>query len=260
MALTSGLRSQEFSKEFPHMVSILYSSKHLCSGSLLTEKAVITTAHCCNHISDDLNLAKVSAGSDIPNVENSYISDLSKSYWTSKGWKNHNSSLSSWTQHELCVLILDDSLPTSNSKDVIAPIAYEQDLSLPRMGDKCQVSGWKNANSKLIHWNVTIVDDSLCGDAFEKYNATENLGCAQGEEGVGQCFGDENTPIICNGKLSGVLIQCDNRLAAFTRLAPHKEFIAERIKDNVGDNAKKNHLAALLISSLIPVALSLLVN
>ena len=50
------------------------------------------------------------------------------------------------------------------------------------MGDKCQVSGWKNANSKLIHWNVTIVDDSLCGDAFEKYNATENLGCAQGEE------------------------------------------------------------------------------
>ena len=90
----------------------------MCSGSLLTEKAVITTAHCCNHISDDLNLAKVSTGSDIPNVENSYISDLSKSYWTSKGWKNHNSSLSSWTQHELCVLILDDSLPTSNSKDV----------------------------------------------------------------------------------------------------------------------------------------------
>ena len=64
----------------------------------------------------------------------------------------------------------------------LAPIAYEQDLSLPRLGDKCQVSGWKNANSKLIHWNVTIVDDSLCGDAFEKYNATENLGCAQGEE------------------------------------------------------------------------------
>ena len=94
----------------------------MCSGGLLTEKAVITAAHCCNRISDDFNLAKVSAGSDIPNVENSYISDLSKSYWT-RGWQNHSSS--SWTQHELCVLILDDSLPTNNNEDVIGKIIFD---------------------------------------------------------------------------------------------------------------------------------------
>ena len=86
----------------------------------------------------------------------------------------------------------------------LAPIAYEQDLSLPRMGDKCQVSGWKNANSKLIHWNVTIVDDSLCGDTFEKYNVTENLGCAQGEE---VCYVLLHNELKC-GKKSILAIQC----------------------------------------------------
>ena len=44
------------------------------------------------------------------------------------------------------------------------------------------------------------------------------------------------------------------------RVAPHHEFIRERIKDNIGDDAKQNNLAAFLISSLIPLALSLLVN
>ena len=41
------------------------------------------------------------------------------------------------------------------------------------------------------------------------------------------------------------------------RVAPYKEFVHEFMKDNVADTS---NLAAFLISSLIPLALSLLVN
>ena len=204
----------------------MHSSNHLCGGGLLTEKTVLTAAHCCDRISD-LNSAKVSAGSDI--LDHNLISDLSKIHILYPDFELHNntsqdlknSHATFWT-HDLCVLILDHHLPRN---EYIAPIEYEQNINLPKLGEKCQVPGW-NYNR-----NITIVDDSICSEVFEKYNINKpeqaNLGCAQGEDNV-QCFGDESTPIVCNGKLSGVLIHCDNRLAAFTRyvqcVSPRGEF------------------------------------
>ena len=104
-------------------VSILYSSNHICGGGLISDKAVLTTAYCCDLIID-LNLAKVSVGSEVPISEDddqNIVSELSKinSFPDFLLPVSKSSNYSS----DLCLLILDHDMPNN---DLIAPIGDEQ--------------------------------------------------------------------------------------------------------------------------------------
>ena len=103
-------------------VSILYSSNHICGGGLISDKAVLTTAYCCDLIID-LNLAKVSVGSEVPISEDddqNIVSELSKinSFPDFLLPVSKSSNYSS----DLCLLILDHDMPNN---DLIAPIGDE---------------------------------------------------------------------------------------------------------------------------------------
>ena len=121
------------------------------------------------------------------------------------------------------------------------PLDYEDNLILPRIGEHCSVPGWKNSQSTLKEFQATIVEDVICNNMFTHYNVTKNTGCAQGEvcnvfckyllstkstsylkslkifKKNYECFEDQSTPLICDGKISGLLIDCDKDIVAFTR-------------------------------------------
>ena len=205
----------------------------------------------------DLNLAKVSVGSEVPISEEddqNIVSELSKinSFPDFLLPVSKSSNYSS----DLCLLILDHDMPNN---DLIAPIGdrhddinldkkwflilfssdYEDNLILPRIGEHCTVPGWKNSHSTLREFRATIVEDVICNDMFTYYNVTKNTGCAQGEvcnvityfqqnkyrilkslkffKKNYECFEDQSTPIICDGKISGLVIDCHKDVIAFTR-------------------------------------------
>lgn len=134
----------------------MYLNQHLCGGSLIARKAVVTNAKCCQQIQVKEN-ARVAAGSLKPFSEEAHVRDVV-----------HNSSYN----HDICILILEEQLPQNH---VISTVKTSSLYSLQQKQKKaCTVIGW-NSKIQLTFENVT---------ANPCYNASKML-CAQSQ--VSEC-------------------------------------------------------------------------
>lgn len=112
----------------------MYRHQHICGGSLIARKAVVTNAKCCQQIEVKEN-ARVSAGSLKPFSEEAHVRDVVQ----------HNSSYN----HDICILILEEQLPQNQ---VISTVKTSSLYTLQHTD--CTVIGW-NANVQLAFENVT---------------------------------------------------------------------------------------------------------
>ncbi|XP_055371990.1 trypsin alpha-3-like [Condylostylus longicornis] len=193
-------------EDFPFLVSISVQVPrtvirlHLCGGSIITQNAVLTAAHCTNYSKKIIQTFKVRAGS---------------SYWARDGilvnvekiiQHYHFDSLT--YENDIAILILSSILPFSK---YISPISLATQLR--PSGTYGSVMGWGLKNERGISpsqifniVDIPLIDLKQCQNIYYTSNLEKGVICAGYlSGGKDACNMDSGGPLIENGELIGII-------------------------------------------------------
>ncbi|KAG5668748.1 hypothetical protein PVAND_016675 [Polypedilum vanderplanki] len=180
-------------EKYPYIVSLekINNPYYRCAGSLISEKHVLTAAHC------------------VYGVSKSKITVRVNSTFYGKGGKVI--SLKKIKIHPRYDLITDDYdiavLELSENVN-IRPIRLRR-TKPPKSGSSAKVAGWGETSfqgrvsNELLDATVFIVDKRVCRKAYG-YAITTRMLCANGD-GKDSCQGDSGAPLIQNDVQIGVV-------------------------------------------------------
>uniref|UniRef100_A0A5S6Q8N3 Peptidase S1 domain-containing protein n=1 Tax=Trichuris muris TaxID=70415 RepID=A0A5S6Q8N3_TRIMR len=177
----------------PWTIALMYKGRFFCGGSLVSDRFVVTAAHC---------------------VANARLqpTDLEVAYGNNEWNKGRRIKVAKATIHPLFrtsrrpsydAALLKLAGSTNQSGESITPICLPE--SAPAVGQECYVAGWgrigedKSVSSTLQEVVVPIYNTNTCNDASH-YNGLvdPSMFCAGYEEGSKDaCQGDSGGPLIC---------------------------------------------------------------
>ncbi|XP_017791856.1 PREDICTED: trypsin-1-like [Habropoda laboriosa] len=195
-------------QQFPYQVSLRrsYSERHFCGGSLITDRHVLTAAHCM--FIDQAQIQPWSITVVAGEIK------LNESTWSGQKRGVDKIYVHPRFDHETLhndhtVLVLHAKFIMTASVNTV-PLA----TSPPVPGTMCQLSGWGHPDedaievtNDLMYIDLPLLDTVTCRTLLE--NVTELLSgsfCAGYVEGqMDACQGDSGGGMICNGVLTGVV-------------------------------------------------------
>ncbi|KAG6923740.1 transmembrane protease, serine 9, partial [Chelydra serpentina] len=223
--------------EFPWQVSLRENNEHFCGATILTEKWLVSAAHCFNEFQD-------------PAVWAAYMGSISLSGSDSSTVKAgvgriipHPSYNTDTADFDVAVLELDSPVPFNK---------YIQPACLPGPGHrfpagrKCLISGWGYLKEDFLvkpetlqKATVELLEQGLCASLYS-HTLTDRMMCAGYLEGkVDSCQGDSGGPLVCeepSGKffLAGIVswgIGCAEakRPGVYARVTQLRDWILDAI-------------------------------
>ncbi|XP_026515487.1 transmembrane protease serine 9 [Terrapene carolina triunguis] len=223
--------------EFPWQVSLRENNEHFCGATILTEKWLVSAAHCFNEFQD-------------PAVWVAYMGTISLSGSDSSTVKAgvgriipHPSYNTDTADFDVAVLELDSPVPFNK---------YIQPACLPGPGHhfpagrKCLISGWGYLKEDFLvkpetlqKATVELLDQALCASLYS-HTLTDRMMCAGYLEGkIDSCQGDSGGPLVCeepSGKffLAGIVswgIGCAEakRPGVYARVTQLRDWILDAI-------------------------------
>nr|AAX34053.1 Sui m 6 allergen [Suidasia medanensis] len=188
--------------EAPYQISLLKDyiivKSHMCGGSFISEKSVLTAAHCTD--GQKASGMKVRYGTN--KRSSSQFPDMSVSRIAQH--ENYNGNT---IENDISILILASPItPSANVK--VIEIATEN----PADNSQVKVYGWglTDGNSQNLPENLqvgelTVVSNKECNDKWGEVNTvTDGMICALDSKRQA-CNGDSGGPLVQNGKLVGVV-------------------------------------------------------
>lgn len=186
-------------EQHPWQISMTNFGSHRCGGSILTERKIVTAAHCVRGTL--LQYVVVRAGSTL-RTSGGFLAPVERII------EHESYNVPTYLHNDVAVMFLSTPLTFSLT---IAPIRLAEMGDIVPGGTIATVSGWGNTEEGgsppevLQVVSVPIVDFETCREAYDGINpVTEGMICA-GDEGIGSCQGDSGGPVIVNNLLHGLV-------------------------------------------------------
>lgn len=222
----------------PYQVVLQTAINPTCGGSLITEKCVLTAAHCVKRPSSK----RLTIRGGITK-----LSDKSVDQTVSKIISHEKFNPETY-ENDIAIIQLQGRLQGANIKTI------KVTKSSPKAGQAVEVAGFgymeENAMDfapNLMAVNLTIVDQEKCKKLYEKENfITEGMMCAEGSgEGIKDtCNGDSGGALIARSvnkpgtiEQVGIVsygVGCGNPLfpGVYTNLNFYGQWIDKVVKEN----------------------------
>ncbi|XP_066599529.1 chymotrypsin-2-like [Prorops nasuta] len=217
----------EFAPEgkYPYQVSLRYKDRHVCGGSIIDKRYILTAAHCLlfkreEYISIVAGITCLDEDGDEYDVESYLI---------------HPDYHSDGQVHDIGIIKLDKDMNFTDKVKPIEPLSEEPTEEIYNV----TLTGWGYVSAigpvsnhlKEIHLITTT--EKTCKDVFDKVNKYHI--CTLTERGEGACHGDSGGPLVNNqGKQVGIVSYGDPCARGipdvYTRVSPHYQFILDKSK------------------------------
>ncbi|XP_037806937.1 trypsin beta-like [Lucilia sericata] len=185
--------------KYPYQVSVRLFGSHICGGSIVNNRVVITAAHCIYSFLGASSYS-VQYGTTVVGGNNNVVA-------AERIVKNENYDGSA-INNDVTLIFLASDIPLGATAK---PIQLASQV--PAAGTPAVVSGWGTleengaAASILQQVPVVIVDPAVCQKQYSGVNEiTEAMLCAGvSSGGKDACQGDSGGPLVANGELVGIV-------------------------------------------------------
>ncbi|XP_066994808.2 trypsin alpha-4 [Anabrus simplex] len=189
--------------QFPYQISLQVNGEHICGGSIIDERHVLTAAHCVfdrdKHVYPP-QMMEVVAGS-------LYWRSLNRHQVKNIFTHDQYKEILKKAVNDISLIRVSTPFTTSNS---VRPIAL-RNIPVPTTdASNCVVSGWGltrengQPSARLRYVEIMIMERTSCSIPYG--GIPDGTVCA-GDYSYNKdsCQGDSGGPLVCNGSLTGLV-------------------------------------------------------